>query len=66
MLSGGDTVVPLELNCQILRTAVREELKSHFRFFSPLENGYLKHQGSICLFSLYPLPPFKVLLLLAV
>lgn len=30
VLSGGDTVVPLELNCQVLRTAVREELKSHF------------------------------------
>lgn len=30
MLSGGDTVVPLELNCQVLRTAAREELKSHF------------------------------------
>lgn len=55
-------MVPLELNCQVLRTAVREELKSHFGFFSPLENGYFKHQGSICLFSLYPLPPFKVLL----
>lgn len=30
VLSGGDTVVPLELNCQVLRTAAREELKSHF------------------------------------
>lgn len=58
-------MVPLELNCQVLRTAVREELKSHFGFFSPLENGYFgAYQGSICLFSLYPLPPFKVLLLL--
>lgn len=60
-------MVPLELNCQVLRTAAREELKSHFRFFFfPLENGYFKHQGSICLFSLYPLPPFQVLLLLEV
>jgi len=33
MLSESDTAVPLDLHCWFFRGVVKEELKSHFRFF---------------------------------